>query len=341
MVQVYGESHGPMLGVIMDGVPSGILLSSDDFAEALARRRAGAYGTTSRREPDVPLFLSGICNSRTTGAPLNIAFENSDTKSSDYAEFSHHPRPGHADYAASVKFHGYNDMRGGGHFSGRMTLALVVAGVVARKILANALQKQYPSDSFSGSSQVVARAGIIALAGHQLSCPFAQSDDHISDEVRKILEPVVKAGDSAGAVIECSVSGLPAGLGEPFFDSVESLISHLAFSIPGVRGVEFGDGFAAASMYGSKHNDPITDVAGHTLRNGAGGVNGGITNGNDIIFRVAFKPTSSIAQAQYTFDFHSGKVTELNIHGRHDVCFALRCPVIVESVAYIALAQFV
>ena len=311
-ISIFGESHGDMIGVVMDGVPAGIPLTPDDFIQDLARRKGGRKGTTSRIEEDIPHIASGIYDGHTTGAPVTVIFSNNNTVSKDYSQFREIPRPGHADFTAQVKYNFFNDIRGGGHFSGRLTLALVVAGTVARKIAANI--------SFNAS--------IVQIGGS--SNP---------SEWDSIIENAMAEGDSVGGVIECTCNGVPAGLGEPFFNSLESEIAHLAFSIPGIRGIEFGDGFAAATMKGSEHNDCFTDKEGHTNTNGAGGINGGISNGNPIVFRVAVKPASSISKAQQTFNFITGESVALSVGGRHDACIALRCPVIVEAIAAIALAQ--
>lgn len=311
-ISIFGESHGELIGVIMDGVPAGIPLCKEDLIADLDRRKSGAKGTTPRKESDMPHIVSGVFDGCTTGAPLTVVFENSNTISKDYSMFRSIPRPGHADFTAQVKHNFFNDIRGGGHFSGRITLALVVAGTVAKKIAAG----------------VDISARITAIAG--LEDPL-KWDDAISEAMAE--------GDSVGGIVECICSNVPAGLGEPFFNSLESEIAHLAFSIPGVRGVEFGDGFAAAAMKGSEHNDCFIDTHGHTATNGAGGINGGISNGNPIVFRVAIKPTSSISKIQNTMNFITGKMEDFSVKGRHDACIALRCPVIVESVAAIALAQ--
>ena len=352
-VEIFGESHGPAVGVVIDGVKPGIPLTLEDFAEDISRRKSGARGTTPRLESDDPEILSGVFEGHTTGAPIAIMFRNTNTKSSDYEEFLNVPRPGHADWTASVKWGGMNDPRGGGHFSGRLTLPLVAAGVVAKK-----------QCGFSF------KADLVEIGG--------EADKSKWDS---LLAETAREGDSLGGIVECRIEGVPAGLGEPFFDSVESLISHAVFSIPGVRGIEFGDGFTAARMKGSDHNDPLvaasldgqTTATLGTLRggtgaslceasggasqseavwppelvaterpmlakNGAGGVNGGITNGAPIVFRVAFKPTSSIAKTQKTLNVKTGEMVDLNVKGRHDVCFALRTPVIVEAVSAIVLA---
>ena len=354
-VGIFGESHGEAIGVVIDGVKAGMPLSKEDFMEDILRRKSGAKGTTPRVESDEPEILSGIYEGHTTGAPIAIIFRNSNTRSSDYEALKDVPRPGHADFTASVKWNGFNDPRGGGHFSGRLTLPLVAAGVIAKKLC-----------GFSF------KADLTEIGGETDKAKWPD-----------LLDATAKEGDSIGGIVECRVDGVPAGLGEPFFDSVESLISHAVFSIPGVRGIEFGDGFAASRLHGSEHNDPLvaasldgqTTATLGTLRggtgaslceasggaerseesglsepdasfevvlpkkNGAGGVNGGITNGAPIVFRVAFKPTSSIAKTQRTLNTKTGETVDLNVPGRHDVCFALRTPVIVEAVAAIVLAD--
>ena len=336
-VSIFGTSHGSCIGVTIDGMLPGMPLSEADFSEDLARRKAGALGTTPRIESDEPEIVSGLYEGRTTGAPLTILFKNENTRSQDYESFRKNPRPGHADFTADIKFGGYNDPRGGGAFSGRMTLAIVAAGVVAKKLLHFASIK----------------ASLVEIGG--LTDPTAWT---------AALEAAKAEGDSLGGVVECRVDGLPVGLGEPFWDSVESRISHAVFAIPGVRGIEFGDGFAAARMKGSEHNDLFPEhhcchegdpehechhgedghechchddepEEGHhccrhhhpqpPVTNHAGGINGGITNGNPVVFRVAFKPTASIAKA--------------GLPGRHDTCFALRTPVIVEAMAALVLVD--
>ena len=366
-VSVFGESHGPCIGVTVDGVFPGLPLAEEDFLPDLNRRRSGAPGTTPRREADVPEIISGVLDGHTTGAPVTILFRNENVRSEDYEDFRRNPRPGHADFTASIKYGGFNDLRGGGPFSGRMTLALVAAGVIAKKMLYFATFK----------------ANLVEVGG------FANPS-----QWQDALSAAQAEGDSLGGIVACTVEGLPIGLGEPFWDSVESEIAHAVFAIPGVRGIEFGDGFAAARMKGSAHNDPfpehhcchgededhhchhheegeehhcchggeeghhchteaspeaerISDEEHHCchgegeghhccgrhrrpqppLTNHAGGVNGGITNGNPLVFRVAFKPTASIAKA--------------GIPGRHDVCFALRTPVVVEAAAAIVLADLI
>lgn len=321
-VSIFGESHGELIGVVLDGVQPGIELSEEDFVQDLARRKSGAKGTTPRIEEDKPMLVSGVYEGCTTGAPLTIVFRNMNTKSSDYSQFAAMPRPGHADLTAALKWDDYQDPRGSGHFSGRLTLPIVAAGVVAKKML-------YSLTILDETPAKEVNARLVELGG---------SSDEQTWQVA--IDKAMEEGDSLGAVVECIVPEIDPGYGEPFWDSVESTIAHAIFSIPGVRGLEFGDGFQAAGMKGSEHNDPI-GADGRPLKNGAGGVNGGITNGAPLTFRVAFKPTSSIRKAQQTFNFQTGEMDTLEIKGRHDACFALRTPVVVEAMTAIALADLV
>jgi len=308
-VHIFGESHGSCTGVCIDGCPPGISLSEEDFECDLVRRRTGGKGTTPRTETDIPKILTGVFNDFTTGAPITIIFENTNTRSGDYSQFIDIPRPGHADFVAKAKFKEFADHRGGGHFSGRITVGLVAAGVVAKKII----------------SPATVTARILEIGG--------------SAQWQDVIENCMTNGDSTGGIVECVVEGFPAGYGEPFFDSMESLISHIVFAIPGTKGIEFGAGFFAAQMSGSEHNDLFISAEGKTTTNHAGGINGGITNGNPIIFRVAVKPTSSIAKPQKTMNMRTGEMTSLEITGRHDVCIALRIPPVLEAVTAIALAD--
>ena len=308
-ISIFGESHGNLVGIVIDGCPPGIALSINDFESDLSRRKSGAKGTTPRIEADAPKLMSGVFNGYTTGAPLTITFENTNTRSGDYADFKDVPRPGHADFVASQKYKGFEDYRGGGHFSARITLGLVAAGVVAKKIIGD----------------IAIKATLIEAGGMA--------------DIEKAIDLAVAENDSIGGVIECVASNLPIGLGEPYFDSVESMISHIIFAVPATKGIEFGSGFAAARMKGSEHNDAIVDKSGKTKTNYAAGVNGGITNGNDIVFRVAIKPTSSTSKTQQTMNFKTGEVSDFVVKGRHDTCVALRAPVIVEAVTAIVLAD--
>ena len=329
-VSIFGESHGKQIGVVLDGVPAGLELSEEDLMKDILRRKSGARGTTPRIEADQPVIVSGVYEGHTTGAPLTILFSNTNTHSSDYSLFLDIPRPGHADFTAEIKYESCQDPRGGGHFSGRLTLPIVAAGVVGKMIL----EDSTCLDDFQVTEDSIC-ARIIELGG----IPRPEGNNQPMPDVWKTaLDEAIREGDSLGAVVECRVEGIDIGYGEPFWDSVESVISHAIFSIPGVRGIEFGDGFAAAAMKGSEHNDPI-GPDGIPMKNGSGGVNGGISNGAPIVFRVAFKPTSSIRKEQETWNFETGKMEKLVVPGRHDVCFALRAPVVVEAMTAIALAD--
>ncbi|MBP1749739.1 MAG: chorismate synthase [Deltaproteobacteria bacterium] len=308
-VSIFGESHGELAGVLIDGCPAGLGLAQDDFLPDLERRKSGSKGTTTRREPDIPLIKTGVMNGKTTGAPVLIFFQNTDIDSGAYDQIRYLPRPGHADFAAFKKYGGFNDHRGGGHFSGRLTAGLVAAGVIAKKLI----------------EPVRVGAEVIEAGG--------------SREIEKAIDDALRGKDSVGGVLSCRATGLPVGLGEPFFDSVESLISHMVFSVPGVKGIEFGAGFAGSAMRGSDYNDVIINSEGRTKTNNAGGINGGLTNGNEIIFRAAVRPTASIPRPQSTIDLRSGKSAPLSLEGRHDTCIALRMPVIIEAVTAIVLAD--
>ena len=309
-ISIYGESHGSQLGVLIDGCPAGLAITEDDFVKDIMRRKSGAKGTTPRKEEDSPILLSGVFNGYSTGAPIMIAFQNKNTRSSDYANLFTFPRPGHADFTGKMKYGGFNDYRGGGHFSGRLTLALVAAGVVAKKII----------------KSVNIEAKLIEAGGQK--------------NIDKAIDYAIENNDSIGGIVECRAENISVGLGEPFFDSVESVLSHAVFAIPAIKGIEFGVGFKAASMFGSQHNDALIDISGKTHTNHAGGVNGGISNGNPLIFRVAVKPTSSIAKPQDTINLKSGNTESLKIEGRHDACIALRMPVVIEAVTAIVLTDF-
>ena len=312
-ISIFGESHGEAVGVTLDGVPAGLELDETSFEKDLGRRKSGKRGTTPRKESDTPHLLTGVFNGRTTGAPLTILFHNENTLSGDYKNLITHPRPSHSDWVAIQKFRGFADYRGGGHFSGRLTLGLVAAGVVAKKIL----------------------GGKIRIESRILEI----DDCNNPDDFPKVVEAALRSQDSVGGIIECTATGVPHSLGEPFFDSAESVISHLFFSIPAVKGVEFGAGFEAARMRGSEHNDPIISPDGTTATNNAGGITGGITNGNPIVARIVVKPTSSISSPQITLNTETGKPEELKFKGRHDACIALRAPVVVEAAMAIALCD--
>jgi len=319
-ISIFGESHGECVGITIDGCPAGLSLSPEDLLPDLERRKGGqGKGITPRKEDDYPIFKSGVFNGKTTGFPITILFENNNTRSEDYDKQRSIPRPGHADWVAHQKFGGNEDYRGGGHFSARLTTGIVAAGAIAKKIM----------------NGVSIKAEVTEIGGEK--------------DLEKGLQKAIDAKDSVGGIVECRVNGLPVGLGEPYFDSVESepyfdsvesVLAHLVFAIPAVRGIEFGTGFAAAKMFGSEHNDAIENPQGKTRTNHAGGVVGGISNGNELIFRLAVKPTSSTPKEQNSLNWDTGKTEDFSIKGRHDLCVALRAPVIVEAVTAIVLADF-
>jgi len=290
-VEIFGESHGSCIGVVLDGVPAGLPISEKDFKADLKRRNPKLKGVTARKEEDRPLIKSGIFKGKTTGAPIMIMFENKDVDSSRYEALKDTPRPGHADLTAFKKWKGFNDYRGAGPFSGRLTVPLVAAGVVAKKL----------------------------LKGIKINSSVIRTGD-----VNKAL----KKGDSVGGIVDCSVKGVPVCLGEPFFDSVESLLGHIIFAVPGIKGIEFGEGFKGTQMYGSEFNKSSKNT---------GGINGGITNGNEIYFRVAVRPAASISKPQETINLRTGKKEKISIQGRFDTCFAVRVPPVIEAVTAIVL----
>lgn len=296
----------------MEGIPAGIRLTPEIFSKDIDRRRPALTGETTRHEDDIPTIEGLDAEGFTTNNPIRISFHNSNTRSKDYSHLVTHPRPSHADLVQRRKYGADYDLAGGGIASGRMTIALVAAGVVAKRII----------DSVSFDTRLVEVGG----------------SDNTAD-FEAIIAEASRAGDSVGGVVECRVSGITPLLGEPFFDSVESVIAHLLFAIPAVKGVEFGDGFAGARKRGSERNDTIIDSEGHTLTNNEGGINGGIANGNDIIVRVAIKPTPSIASSQRTYNLDKESIEPLTIGGRHDACIARRAAVVVEAAVAIALAD--
>lgn len=309
---IFGASHAEKVGVVIEGLPKGIRLTADDFARDLERRRPQSVGETPRREDDVPCIEGLDPEGTPTSDNITITFYNKNTRSADYSHLRRQPRPSHADLTQSLKYGSEYDLAGGGIASGRMTVALVAAGVVAKRVIPEAV-----------FTTTLCRVGTSTNV----------------DEFDDIIAQARANGDSVGGVVECRVVGIPATLGEPFFDSVESVISHLLFSIPGVKGVEFGDGFACAERYGSQRNDAIVDATGKTETNNEGGINGGISNGNEIVVRVAIKPTPSIARSQQTYNFDTQRVERLTIGGRHDSCIARRAMVVVEAMVAFALAD--
>ena len=308
---IYGESHGKMVGVVIDGVPSGTKIDLDLLNSDLLRRKPSVAGETKRVEADAPVIYSGVYNGFATGAPLHIGFVNENQRSKDYSEFLDKPRPGHADFVANYKYKGYQDYNGGGHFSGRITLGLVASGSIAKMFL-----------PFSFSTKLVQVGTLTDMS-----------------KLDSYLEEIAKSRNSVGGIIEVRVSNMIKGLGEPFFDSVESKLAHALYSIPAVKGVEFGLGFQGISVLGSDYNDMFIDEEGQTKTNNNGGINGGITNGNDIVLRVFIKPTPSVYLPQETFNFKTKEMDVLEIKGRHDACIAKRAMVVVENTVAMALAD--
>lgn len=338
-VTLFGESHGPEIGAVLDGLAPGLPVDEAFIASQLTLRRPAGAISTARQETDPFRIVSGVFEGRTTGTPLAILIPNSDTRSSDYVRGP--VRPGHADQAAFAKYRGFEDYRGGGHFSGRITAALVAAGAVvipclrARGILIGTHVARCAGIDDAPFSSLPADL-------HKLnSLAFAVLDEAKGQQMRKAIEKAAAEGDSVGGVLETAVLGLPAGIGEPWFDSVEGVLSHALFSIPAVKAVSFGDGFALADMKGSEANDPLRmEGTGITaLSNHNGGVNGGITNGMPLLFRCAVKPTPSIAKEQQTVNLLTGENTSLALSGRHDPAIVHRARVVVDSVTALVLAD--
>ena len=341
---VFGGSHTEAIGVVIDGRPAGETIDQDALLRQMARRAPGRdKSSTPRKESDIPRILCGLLDGVTTGAPLCLIIENTNIRSKDYSDLKIHPRPGHADYTAFVRYGGHNDIRGGGHFSGRLTACLVAAGGIARQILqrrgiligAHALQIGPVFDR---------RFDPVSISPEELirlsETYFALLDPEKESAMRDVIEEARMAQDSIGGIVECAVTGLPAGLGSPMFDGVENVLGAALFGVPAVKGVEFGDGFGVAALHGSENNDPFTYGEGgkvKTLTNHAGGVLGGITTGMPLVFRCAVKPTSSISRAQHTIDLSRGCDDTLSVHGRHDPCIVPRAIPVVEGVAAMAL----
>lgn len=342
-ISVFGESHGGGIGVVIDGLPAGEAIDFDAVLAQMARRAPGRDKTaTPRKESDLPRVLSGMLGDVLTGAPLCAVIENTNTRSQDYGDLLAKPRPGHSDYTAYVKYHGANDIRGGGHFSGRITAPLVFAGAVCRQLLerrgiqiAAHIQSvgsihDKPFDPVAVPSALIKRLS---------ASSFALIDESAEEAVRAEIEAARLAQDSVGGTIECAVTGLPAGVGEPMFDGLEGAIAKAVFGVPAVKGIEFGAGFALAAMRGSRANDAFCYDNGHvvTETNHCGGILGGIANGMPLIFRCAVKPTPSISQPQNTVDLQTGENTVLTIHGRHDPCIVPRAVPVIEAVTALAI----
>ena len=342
-VEIFGESHSSAIGMTLCGMPAGETIDMDALQNFMDRRAPGRDATaTARKEPDRPEFLCGVVDGVTTGAPITAIIRNTDQHSRDYEKLRHVPRPSHADYAASVKYSGYNDIRGGGAFSGRLTAPLCIAGGIALQILAKrGITVGAHLHSIAGIADtpfdaVTLDAETLLAAGKK---PFPVLSDEAGEQMRDAILAAKKDGDSVGGVIECAILGMPAGYGGPLFSGVEGKLASALFGIPAVKGVEFGSGFAAAEMRGSVHNDPFTYKDGKvvTTTNNSGGIQGGITNGMPILFRIAMKPTPSIAMEQKTVDLAAHEDTTLVIGGRHDPCVAARAVPAVEAAAALCI----
>ena len=340
---IFGQSHAPAIGVTIEGLPAGVAVDEARLQQFLARRAPGqGRTTTSRKEPDTPEFLSGLVDGRTCGAPLTAIIRNTNTRSQDYDNLRDCPRPGHADYPAQVKFGGYQDVAGGGHFSGRLTAPLCIAGGIAIQLLeklgvtvAAHIQSIGSVDDDSFDLAGVNAAQLQAL----LQKPFPVLRDGAAEEMRSAILAAKSNLDSLGGVIECAAVGVPAGWGDPMFGGMENRIAQMVFGIPAIRGIEFGLGFPAARLTGSRHNDPyyMDGAAVRTRTNRHGGILGGITSGMPVVFRAAVKPTASIAQRQESVSLSQKADAPLEVHGRHDPCIVPRAVPVMEAAAAIAL----
>ena len=310
-VNIYGESHNTSVGVLIDGIPAGISLDVSDFSHDLMARKPQKPSQTARIEADEPIIESGLFNGYTTGTPMLIRFPNNNTQSKDYSNLVTQPRPGHADFVMNKKFNGYNDYRGGGHTSGRLTVGIVAAGVIAKKIT-----------NFQFKTELVKLGTLTDMSKKE-----------------EYLNQIVESKDSVGGVVRITVKNTPIGLGEPYFYSLESAVSQILYSIGAVKGVSFGVGFDGCELLGSQYNDSIIDSNGQTATNNNGGVNGGVSNGNDIVINVFVKPTPSIYKEQFTFDFTTGQVESLEIKGRHDNAIVERAMIVLENAVSIALCD--
>ncbi|MBB6713595.1 chorismate synthase [Clostridium gasigenes] len=346
-VSIFGESHGTAIGITIDGLPSGFEIDMDKVNEEMERRAPGKSNiSTSRKEADIPEILSGFFEGKTTGTPLCGIIRNGDTRSKDYGKTKDLMRPGHADYTGNIRYNGFNDYRGGGHFSGRITAPLVFAGAICKQILeskgifigahinsiGNIKDEKFNEVKLEKEELLALRNKEMPLINKSLESKMRES----------ILEAKTK-GDSLGGTIECGVVGIKAGVGNPFFDSVESTLAHLIFSVPAVKGIEFGKGFEVATMNGSECNDEYyyENEVVKTKTNNNGGILGGITNGMPLIFKVAIKPTASILKEQNTIDINSKENSVLKIKGRHDPCIVQRALPVIEAVTAIGLLDLI
>lgn len=334
-LSIFGQSHSAAIGVTIEGIPAGEKIDMDELGRFLTRRAPGQSAlSTARREPDAPEFLSGVKNGAACGAPITAIIRNTDTRSSDYAAFALTPRPGHADYTARMKFGGAEDQAGGGHFSGRLTAPLCIAGGICLQLL-----KRQGIEVISRIAAIGGVADEGALTASTAEKPFPTVSDAAGQRMQSAILAAKAEGDSLGGVVECAVLNLPAGLGDPMFGGMENRIAAIVFGIPAVKGIEFGAGFSAAGLRGSENNDAyiIKDGKIETAGNNCGGILGGITNGMPLTFRAAFKPTPSIAIEQQSVDMHSMEQVKMRVTGRHDPCIVPRAVPCVEAAAAIAV----
>lgn len=340
-VTLFGESHGPAIGAVIDGLAPGIPVDEENIRRMMQLRQPGGAISTARKEADVVEFLSGVLNGRTTGTPIALIIKNEDTHSADYQQMQSLMRPGHADYPAMCKYHGFQDTRGGGHFSGRITAALTAAGAICMTALSGR--------GILLGTHIARCAGINDRPFDDLpadlraleTATFPVLNEDAGEKMKQAILSAREDGDSVGGILETAVLGMPAGVGEPWFDTLESTLSHILFSVPGIKGVEFGDGFALSDKRGSEANDPLRYLDGRvvTETNHGGGIGGGISNGMPILFRSAVKPTPSIAKAQKTVDIKNQQDVELRIRGRHDPAIVHRARIVIDAVTAIALCD--
>lgn len=341
-LSIFGQSHAPAIGMTLDGVPAGLPVDTEKLQQFLSRRAPGQndYSTT-RREADVPEFLCGIVNSHTCGAPITAIIQNANTRSSDYSQLQDQPRPGHADYTAQIKYRGFQDYAGGGHFSGRLTAPVCIAGGLCKQWLETKNIQIHAYIKAIGSVQA-ASLNPVDPDFSKIDSSFPVTEVQAGIQMQKLITKAKEAGDSVGGIIECFVTGLPAGLGEPMFDGIENKLAQIIFGVPAVKGLEFGSGFYGSTIYGSQNNDAfyMHNDKVCTKTNNAGGILGGITNGMPIIFRAAIKPTPSISQIQDTVSISKMENTQLQVKGRHDPCIVPRAVPVIEACAAIALFDF-
>nr|MDO8115298.1 chorismate synthase [Candidatus Sigynarchaeota archaeon] len=342
VITLIGESHGRLVGVVLDGVPAGYAIDLESINKEMDRRKPGqSKVTTIRAEEDRVECLSGIFNGKTTGAPVTLVTWNKDADSSAYEKFKNLPRPGHADYTAMLRYGGFQDYRGSGRFSGRLTAGLVMAGAFASQVFRAVLPVTIGAHAREiAGIKHEGNVDVMKLRERVEQNPVRCYDAAIAKKMEEAIEKAQKDKDSVGGIVECIISGLPGGLGEPFFNSIESQLAHIVLSIGAVKGIEFGAGFGAARLHGSEDNDPyVVDKDGTitTTSNNAGGILGGITTGAPIVFRVAIKPTSSIGKKQKTVDMATKKPADLEYEGRHDPCIVPRAVPVVEAVSAIVV----